>query len=240
MPTNRHGQPVGPDLPGWTAPPAPAPVTLHGRWVRIEPLVAAHAADLYDATCGPGREAWWTYLADEMPASLPAFEEYVARRIATPGQVSLTLVSTRGRAAGLASLMRAEPVHGTVEVGNILFGGPLQRTTAATEAMVLLARHVFGAGYRRYEWKCDTLNAPSRAAAARLGFHFEGVFRQAVVTKGRSRDTAWFSVTDGDWPALDGAYARWLDLDNFADPGTGAGQRIALSVLTDPDRSPAP
>ena len=128
--------------------------------------------------------------------------------------------------------MRADPANGTVEVGRILLGEPLQRTTAATEAMWLMARHVFDLGYRRYEWKCDALNAPSRSAAARLGFTFEGVFRQALVTKGRNRDTAWFAMTDQDWPALTRAYERWLDPDNFEDPAHGVGQRVSLRSLT--------
>ncbi len=111
----------------------------------------------------------------------------------------MVVPARRAGAEGVVSLMRAEPAHGVVEVGAIVLGPGLQRTTAATEAMWLLARHVFGLGYRRYEWKCDALNAPSRSAAVRLGFRFEGVFRQAVVTKGRNRDTAWFAMTDGDW-----------------------------------------
>jgi RimJ/RimL family protein N-acetyltransferase len=119
-----------------------------------------------------------------------------------------------------------------VEVGHILLGEPLQRTTAATEAMWLIARHVFELGYRRYEWKCDALNVPSRAAATRLGFVFEGVFRQAVVTKGRNRDTAWFAMIDQDWPLLTAGYERWLDPANFDDPERGAGQRVSLRSLT--------
>jgi RimJ/RimL family protein N-acetyltransferase len=128
--------------------------------------------------------------------------------------------------------MRADPANGAVEVGHILFGEPLQRTTAATEAIWLLARHVFEVGYRRFEWKCDSLNAPSRAAATRFGFTFEGVFRQALVTKGRNRDTAWFSITDDDWHRLVPAYERWLDPGNFEDPGQGLGQRVSLRSLT--------
>ncbi len=181
---------------------------------------------------GPAGSSLWTYLTDEMPSTLSAFEEYVDVRIATPGLVSLVAVPRGRRAEGVASLMRADPANGTVEVGRILLGEPLQRTTAATEAMWLMARHVFDLGYRRYEWKCDALNAPSRSAAARLGFTFEGVFRQALVTKGRNRDTAWFAMTDQDWPALTRAYERWLDPDNFEDPARGVGQRVSLRSLT--------
>lgn len=232
MRTNEHGQPVGDPVPGWTAPPAPEPVVLEGRWARLEPLSDAHAADLYGASCGAGRGRLWAYLPDEMPPTLSAFEEYVENRIANPGLVSLVVVPRGRRAEGVASLMRADPANGVVEVGNILLGEPLQRTTAATEAMWLMARHVFGLGYRRYEWKCDALNAPSRSAAARLGFAFEGVFRQALVTKGRNRDTAWFAMTDQGWPALARAYEHWLAPANFEDPVRGAGQRVSLRSLT--------
>jgi RimJ/RimL family protein N-acetyltransferase len=234
--TNEHGQPVGDIVPGWTARTAPAEVVLEGRWVRLEPLETGHAADLYWATCGDGREALWTYLPREMPRSLAAFEEYVEVRMADPGLVSMVIVPRGRRAEGVASLMRADPVNGTVEVGNIVLGVPLQRTTAATEAMWLLARHVFGLGYRRYEWKCDALNAPSRSAATRLGFTFEGVFRHALVTKGRNRDTAWFAMTDVDWPRLERAHERWLDPANFEDPERGMAQRVSLRSLTAPTR----
>jgi RimJ/RimL family protein N-acetyltransferase len=230
--TNEHGQPIGDPVPGWTPPPAPEPVALAGRWVRLEPLSLAHADELYAATSGPGREALWTYSGSEMPTSPPDFEEYVAGRIASPGMVSLVVVPTGTGPSGVASLMRADPAHGAVEVGAIVLGPTLQRTTAATEAMWLMARHVFGLGYRRYEWKCDSLNAPSRSAATRFGFAFEGVFRQAVVTKGRNRDTAWFAMTDRDWPALARAYERWLDPGNFEDPAHGLGQRVSLRSLT--------
>jgi RimJ/RimL family protein N-acetyltransferase len=227
-----HRLPVGDPVAGWAGCPAPAPVTLSGRWVRLEPLAAAHAPQLYAATCGPDRAAAWTYLADEMPASPDAFAAYVARRIATPDLVSLSIIPTGRGAEGVASLMRADPANGVVEVGSIVLGAPLQRTTAATEAMWLLARHVFDLGYRRYEWKCDALNAPSRAAAARLGFRYEGTFRNALVYKGRNRDTAWFSITDREWRALAPAYARWLDPAGFEDPVAGTGQRVSLSALT--------
>ena len=232
MPTNAHGQPVGDEVPGWTSRPVPEPVPLEGRWVRLEPLSPRHADDLYDALCGPDRASAWTYLGDEMPVSRADFAAYVDRRIDHPGLVSLVVVPAGGRPSGIASLMRADPAQGAVEVGNILLGPALQRTTAATEAMWLMAQHAFSLGYRRYEWKCDALNAPSRSAARRLGFTYEGTFRQAVVYKGRTRDTAWFSLTDAEWRALAPAYDHWLDPANFADPATGTGQRSSLSSLT--------
>jgi RimJ/RimL family protein N-acetyltransferase len=208
-------------------------VALEGRWVRLEPLTPAHAGELYDETAGPSREPLWTYSADEMPGSREAMATYVDRRASRPDLATLVVVPRRtGRPSGLASWMRADPANGVVEVGSILLGPALQRTTAATEAMWLMAQHVFELGYRRYEWKCDSLNAPSRAAAARLGFTYEGTFRQAVVYKGRNRDTAWFSLTDRDWQVLGPAYAAWLDPENFDDPESAEGQRRPLSALT--------
>jgi RimJ/RimL family protein N-acetyltransferase len=230
---DEHGQPIGDEVPGWAPPPPPAPVVLDGRWVRLEPLAAAHSDDLYVETAGPSHGSLWTYSADDLPASPEALAAYVDRRATRADLVTLVAVPRRtGTASGLASWMRADPANGVVEVGSILLGPSLQRTTAATEAMWLMARHVFGLGYRRYEWKCDALNAPSRAAAARLGFSYEGTFRQALVYKGRNRDTAWFSITDREWQALEPAYAAWLDPANFTDPGTGEGQRRPLSALT--------
>jgi len=219
-------------VPGWTARPAPGPVELTGRYVRLVPLRREHAAPLRAATCGPEREADWTYLSEEMPASLEDFEEYVDRRTNRPATTTLAVLPTGRGPGGLASWLRPDPANGVVEVGSLLFGPGLQRTTAATEAMWLMARHVFGLGYRRYEWKCDSLNAASRVAAARLGFRYEGTFANALVYKGRNRDTAWYSITDREWQALVPAYERWLSPANFEDPGTGAGQRTSLSVLT--------
>ena len=137
----------------------------------------------------------------------------------------LTILTPEGRAVGIATYLRNEPVHGCVEVGFITMGTTLQRTAASTEALVLMARHVFGLGYRRYEWKCDSLNEPSRRAAVRLGFTFEGVFRQAQVVKGRNRDTAWYSILDSEWPTVGAALRTWLAEDNFDDNGN---QKAAL------------
>jgi RimJ/RimL family protein N-acetyltransferase len=131
----------------------------------------------------------------------------------------------------VASYLRIDPLFGSIEVGHLRFSARLQRTPAATEAMVLMMRNAFALGYRRYEWKCDALNAPSRAAARRLGLSFEGIFRQAVVIKGRNRDTAWFAATDRDWPALAQAFERWLAADNFDGDGR---QRVRLTELTAP------
>ena len=228
--------PTGRPLPGWSARPLPDPVVLEGRWARLERLGSEHAAALAREVCGEESEPLWTYLTSERPTSPAELDRYLSRRLAEPGMVSVAVVPrtgpAAGTAAGLASLMRLEPEHGVVEVGAILYGERLQRTVAATEAMYLLAQHVFDLGYRRYEWKCDDLNAASRSAAARLGFRYEGTFRNAVVYKGRNRDTAWFSITDDDWVRLRPAFDQWLEPANFADPVAGDGPRQSLSALT--------
>lgn len=229
--TNEHGQPVGAPVT-WSPTHALGPVELAGRYVRLEPLGPEHAADLYDATCGEGRASYWTYLYDEMPASPEEGAAYVEHRAAVPGLASLAIRPAGRAVAGVASWLRADPAQGSVEVGGIVLGPALQRTTAATEAMYLMARHAFDHGYRRYEWKCDAHNAPSRAAATRLGFTYEGTFRNAVVYKGRNRDTAWFSITDEEWRALRPAYEAWLSAANFTDPEAGTGQRSSLSART--------
>jgi len=226
--TNEHGQPVG-DALAWSPAPRLTPLVLEGRWVTLEPLAPAHAGDLGRTVCGPGTEGLWTYLFDDPQTDAAA---YVAARLANPGLASVVVRPRGGPASGIASWLREDRANGVVEVGGIILGPQLQRTTAATEAMWLMAAHAFGRGYRRYEWKCDALNAPSRAAAARLGFAYEGTFRQATVYKGRNRDTAWFSVTDAEWAALAPAYAAWLDPANFEDQVAGTGQRTALSALT--------
>jgi RimJ/RimL family protein N-acetyltransferase len=205
--------------------------------VDVVPLSVEHTDPLYAATCGPGREALWTYLGDEMPASPGAFAAYLDARVALPDQADVAIVPRGDDPRGMACWMRCDPVNGTVEVGSILLGPGLSRTAAATEAMHLMAAHAFAQGYRRYEWKCDALNAPSRAAARRLGFTYEGRFRQAVVTKGRNRDTDWFSITDQEWPRLATAHEAWLDPGNLGDPGTGGGQRTSLSTLIRTTRS---
>ncbi|WP_426243926.1 GNAT family N-acetyltransferase [Nocardioides sp. LHG3406-4] len=226
--TNAHGQKIG-DLVDWSARPAPGPVTLTGKHVRIEPVSQAHRDGLYDVLCGPDDAALWTYRAEEQPASVEELGERIAQRETLPGQVTFTILTDAGP-AGMASLTRIDAANGSVEIGGIILGRPLQQTRSATEAMVLFARHVFDdLGYRRYEWKCDSLNGPSRRAALRLGFVWEGRFRNALVYKGRNRDTDWFSITDVEWPGLARAFDSWLDDANF---DVGGRQRQALSDLT--------
>ena len=216
--------------------PAPARrperVTLPGRFVTLVPLEADHADDLFAAACGEGREAPWTYLFDGPFTDRAAFADHVARKAASPDPLFYAILDrTGGRAVGHATLMRIEPAHRVIEVGNILFAPVLQRTPGATETMALLAGYVFDQlGYRRYEWKCNDLNALSKAAALRLGFSFEGLFRQHMIVKGRTRDTAWFAMLDSEWPACRAAFAAWLAPENFDADGQ---QRRSLASFRD-------
>ena len=210
--------PVGDPVPGWTARPWPPGVTLTGRTVVLEVLAAHHVDDLTDAWAGTD-EAHWTYLPMERPDGSAQVADVVAAMVDDPGRVSYAVL-VGGRAAGVLSLMRIDPAHGVVEIGAVIFGTPLVRTVASTEAQRLLMGHVLDdLGYRRLEWKCDALNAPSRASSLRLGYTFEGVFRQAVVSKGRNRDTAWFSVLDGEWSIVRSRLDAWLDPTNFDEAG---------------------
>ena len=227
MPENRA------TFSAWKPVQLPGPVTLRGRYVALEPLDAMrHAAALWEAV--REHDELWTWLADGPYASEAGLTEAVAKKQAATDAVFLAIVpAATGLAAGYASYMRMERVHGVVEVGNILLTPALQRTTAATEAMYLMARHVFeDLGYRRYEWKCTVENAPIRRAAQRLGFVFEGIFRQHMVVKGRNRDTAWFSMLDGDWPARKRAFEEWLKSENFDGEGR---QRQSLRQLSAAD-----
>ena len=204
----------------WTPATLPRPSTLRGRTVLLEPLdPAQHAEPLWQAV--QGHDDLWTWLSEGPYASLADFQEDLARKQAARDRVFFAIVPTATeQAAGYASYLRIEPAHGVLEVGNILMTPALQRTTAATEAMYLMARHAFEfLGYRRYEWKCNALNAPSRRAAERYGFTFEGIFRQHMVIKGRNRDTAWFAMLDHEWPARKRAFESWLDPANFDPTG---------------------
>jgi RimJ/RimL family protein N-acetyltransferase len=197
--------------------PRPARVVLDGRYARLEPLAAAHAPVLFEASTGTGAEARYAYLFDSVPASLAEFEAWVARSAASEDPLFSAVVDkASGRAVGRQTLMRITPEHGVIEIGNILWGPAMARTRLATEALYLAARHVFDdLGYRRFEWKCNDRNEPSKAAARRFGFRYEGLFRQHMWVKGANRDTAWFSMLDSEWPRLRAAYERWLDPANF-------------------------
>lgn len=227
-------QPVGPMLPGWSPRPAPPHTPLPGRYVRVERLdPGRHARDLFEANAADdGRN--WTYLFDEKPPTFEAYRAWTEKAASTEDPLFHAVVDLEsGKAAGVAALMRIDRAHGVIEVGHINFSPRLQRTRGATEAIYLLMRRGFDElGYRRFEWKCDSLNAPSRAAALRFGFTFEGIFRQAVVYKGRSRDTAWFSIVDREWPAVREAFERWLDPGNF--DGEGRQRRRLAEFLPRP------
>jgi RimJ/RimL family protein N-acetyltransferase len=199
----------------------PGRVTLTGRHVNIVPVdPAAHAHALYVGSHGPGHEDLWRYLFTGPYPDEASFREYLEQRQPSEDPLFFTILNAAGAPVGYASLLRIEPAHGVIEVGNILYTPALQRTAGATEAMYLLARYVFeDLGYRRYEWKCDSRNEPSRRAALRLGFTFEGIFRQHMIVKGQNRDTAWFSMLDGEWPARKEAFEKWLGPANFSADG---------------------
>lgn len=202
---------------GWTPRSRPARETLEGRFVRLEPLEPAlHGDDLFAASMAEGAEERFRFLFDA-PSGRPAFDGWLAKSAASLDPLFFAVVDkTTGRTEGRQALMRIEPAHGVIEIGNILWGPAIARRQAATEALHLFAANVFDRlGYRRLEWKCDALNAPSRRAAERFGFRFEGVFRQHMVVKGRNRDTAWFAMTDEDWPGIAARHRAWLDPSNF-------------------------
>ncbi|MFG1350656.1 GNAT family N-acetyltransferase [Xanthobacter autotrophicus] len=196
----------------------PAPVTLEGRHVALVPFDAdRHAASLYALSHGPERDALWAYLSAAPFPDEAAFQRFYAEAATRTDPLLFAIVETgSGRAVGHATYMRMEPAHRVIEVGNILYTPALQLTPGATEAMYLMARHVFeDLACRRYEWKCNALNAPSRRAAERLGFSYEGLFRQHMIIKGLNRDTAWYALLDHEWPRARAAFEGWLDPANF-------------------------
>ena len=214
---NSLGQPIGPELPGWHTPPRPPRATLEGRFCRVEPLdVERHSRQLHDANSAEPDGRMWTYLFSGPFASFEEYRAWLEPRPASEDPLFFAFVDVRrARAVGTGAYLRIDAANGVMEVGHLAFSPLMQRTPVATEAMYLMMKQAFDLGYRRYEWKCDALNAGSRRAAERLGFTFEGIFRQAIVYKGRNRDTAWFSIIDREWPALDAAFRAWLDPGNF-------------------------
>lgn len=231
---NEFGQPIGASVPGWSARPRPQRAVIPGRYCRLEPVsVDRHADGLFDAygEAPDGRD--WTYLFTERPPTSAAFREYLAGLVASEDPLHYAIIDERtAKPVGTAALMRIEPAHGVIEVGCITFSPRLKKTRAATESMYLLMQMVFDRlGYRRYEWKCDSLNAASRSAALRYGFTFEGIFRRAIVYKGRSRDTAWYSIVAEEWPRIRAAFEMWLSPENFDDAGR---QRRRLAILLPP------
>ncbi|MGH3865058.1 MAG: GNAT family N-acetyltransferase [Pseudonocardiaceae bacterium] len=237
--TNHLGQPVGFPVPHWTPRSRPPARALAGYWCRLEPLAPSqHADDLYQANSMDELGRMWTYLPYGPFEDFGSYRKWLESVATFEDPLFFAIVGREhGRAIGLAAFLRVNPPDGGIEVGHLAFSPALQATTAATEAMALMMAMVFDElEYRRYEWKCDALNAPSRRAALRFGFVYEGTFRHALIVKGRNRDTAWFSITDTEWPRLKAAYQRWLAPDNF---GADGRQRAALSELTRPIAEPS-
>jgi RimJ/RimL family protein N-acetyltransferase len=204
-------------LPRWSPRPLPERRSFRGRYCTIEPLDAAkHAEALYASLCTGSGIAGFTYLPANPPASMDEWRSRLEKHAVSRDPLFFTLFDESGRAAGMAAYLRIAPEHGSIEIGHIHLSPRLQQTRAATEIQYLLMRHAFDdLGYRRYEWKADALNAPSRRAALRFGFRFEGIFLKAVVYKQRSRDTAWFSIIDDEWPQVRHAFESWLAPENF-------------------------
>jgi RimJ/RimL family protein N-acetyltransferase len=215
--------------------PAPTPrhETIAGRYVRLEPLAPSHAAALFEIGNHPEWERIYRYLPDERITSPQHSSRWIAEKLSSSDPLFFVCVDTRdGRVKGRQALMRITPQYGVIEIGNILWGPEMAQSRLATEALFLAAQYVFDElGYRRFEWKCDALNEPSRRAALRFGFDFEGIFRQHMWVKGKNRDTAWYAIVDRDWPELRAAYERWLDPRNFDDSGR---QRLALAAARRP------
>jgi RimJ/RimL family protein N-acetyltransferase len=227
QPHPQTGQPVG--LPVDPTPaPRPGPVTLQGRYGRLEKLRGEHAADLWAAFAG--HDQVWTYISTDGPfASAAEFVPFIAKRAAANDPYAYAIIDPSDRAIGYLTLLRIEPAMRVIEVGHVLYSPALQRTPLGTETQYLLARYVFETlGYRRYEWKCNALNAPSWRAALRYGFSYEGTFRQHIIAKGRNRDNAWFSMLDSEWPARKRNFERWLAPENFDSEGR---QKLSLAAL---------
>ncbi len=213
------GQPVGLPVADPSPAPRPGPVTLTGRFGTVEKLDAArHGPTLWDAI--RGHDGLWTYNGIGPFPEAQGFATWLAEREKLADPYYFSIVDIAGRSLGMLTLMEIRPAMRVIEVGHVCYGPALQRTALATEAQYLLARYVFETlGYRRYEWKCHSFNEPSRRAALRLGFTYEGIFRQHMIVKGRNRDTAWFSMLDSEWTKRKAAFERWLDPENFDNQG---------------------
>ena len=219
------------DLNHWRGAPAPQRIAIAGRYARLEPLdPARHRADLLRSAQEPGAEERFRYLFETPPHDEATFRAWIDKASGSADPLFFAVIDqSTGHAEGRQALMRIDPSHGVIEIGNILWGPAIARTRVATEAVFLAARHVFDdLGYRRFEWKCNDRNLPSKRAAERFGFRYEGLFRQHMVVKGENRDTAWFAITDADWPPIRGAYEVWLSPDNFDAEGR---QRARLGAV---------
>ena len=228
---NSLGQPIGLPVSQWQPPNVPSREPMEGRFCRVEALSAEqHAGELHEANSLDTEQRNWTYMTYGPFESWEEYRDWVRASEATTDPLFFAIIDkSSGRAIGVASYLRIDPRHGSIEVGHLQFSPLLQGKPAATEAMVLMMERAFELGYRRYEWKCNSLNEPSRRAAQRLGLSYEGLFRQAAVVKGRNRDTAWYAAIDSEWPALKAAFQQWLEPSNFDESGR---QKVALSSLT--------
>lgn len=226
---NEFQQPVGQRLTNWSPPAWPAGETQRGRYCRLELLSAdVHGDGLYSAiTCQPDDPSW-TYMPYGPFRTRDEYQQWLLQYAGKHDPQFYAIIDESSqRPVGVASYLRVMPASGSIEVGHIHYSPQLRRARAATEAMLLMMRHAFSLGFRRYEWKCNTLNAQSQAAARRLGFTYEGTFRQATVVKGRNRDTAWFAMMDYEWPIVEKEIQRWLEPKNFDEHGQ---QRTRLDV----------
>jgi RimJ/RimL family protein N-acetyltransferase len=229
--TESSSTPIG-ELVDTSPAKRPQPVILEGRIVTLRPIQPdTDADDLYTGSHGPEVEQLWRYMPEGPFPDRASFHANLSQKAVSQDRLFFTIVDkASGRAIGMACYLRIDPANRVIEVGHILYTPALQRTIGATEAMYLMARHAFeDLGYRRYEWKCNAPNEPSRRAALRLGFTFEGVFRQHMIVKGRNRDTAWFAMLDNEWPARKAAFERWLDPSNFDPVGR---QKKSLRAIT--------
>lgn len=227
---NSFGQPIGLALPDWQARPLPERVVIEGKFCRLEPLNAQrHGAALWQAWSTAADQRGWTYISCGPFHREADYFTYLSTAADSADPFHFAVIDLHSQqAVGTLSLMRIDPANGAIEVGFVVFSPLLQRTTQATEAHYLLMKYAMETlGYRRYEWKCDSLNAPSRRAALRLGFTFEGQFRQAGVYKGRTRDTAWFSIIDPEWPQIKAGFEAWLSPQNIHE----GSQKNSLATL---------
>ncbi len=230
---NPLGQPIGLPVPNWQPPALPSKEAMAGRFCRVEALNAErHASELFSANSLDAENRNWTYMTYGPFATFAEYRDWVSTSADSNDPMFFAIIDTAsGKAVGVASYLRIDPRHGSIEVGHLQFSPLLQGKPAATEAMYLMIKRAFELGYRRYEWKCNSLNEPSRRAAQRLGLSYEGLFRQAAVVKGRNRDTAWYAAIDQEWPSLQAVFQQWLEPNNFDDSGR---QKVALSALTAP------
>ena len=222
--TNQYQQPIGEALPDWQPVLSPPRAVIAGHYCRLEPLDAeSHAQDLYEAYASAADERDWTYLSTPRPADVSACRQWINDKVSDPSLVPVAIVDSRtAKAVGMACFMRIDTSNGVLELGHLSWSPRMQRSVLGTEALWLMLKTAFELGYRRCEWKCDSLNAPSRAAAERLGFRWEGRFRQVMTRHNRNRDTDWLSIIDSEWPAINLAIHAWLNPQNFS----AAGQQI--------------